>query len=1090
MGMLCPKRFLVKQKIPIFFILFLSLILTNQLKAQSPQTLLLRGIVVSDPDGSFLPGATVKTQRTGGGVVTDQNGKFQLVTSDSSGVLMISFIGYRATTIRFNRFQTGPFVIRLKQDAGVLKEVTVSTGYQTLPKERATGSFAKVDNQLLNRRVSTDVLSRLEGVVPGLLFNRNTVNGAAGQVDISIRGHNTLFANDQPLIVVDGFPYDGDISNINPNDIEEITVLKDAAAASIWGVRSGNGVIVLTTKKGQRNQKLAIDLNSGITIGNKPDLYYNKNFLASKDFIALEQSLFNWGAYDSDLLSGYLPVSPVVALLAANRNGVLTDAALATQLGQFGQNDIRQDLSKYFYRRSILQQYTINLKGGSDKSDYFFSLGEDHNAAGQVGNQSNRVSVNTSFNFYPIKNLQVSAQINYIRSTAQNNSNIQAITTGSTGAIYPYAKLADADGNALPIVKDYASSYTDTAGHGKFQNWQYRPLDELHLANNTIQSTDNRINLGLKYNFFKFLNAEIRYQYEGSSTEAKNGYSQSTYYARNLINQFSQFDGSGKLITPIPVAGILQQSGASLASNRVRGQLNFNNSWNGKHELTAILGAEVSDAISETNAATIYGYDNNTLANISTIDFATNDLVNPDGSTRQIPVNQGLSKATDRYISYYSNAGYTFNSRYTFTASARIDRSNLFGVRTNQKAVPLYSVGTGWGLSKEDFYHLAWLPYLKFRATLGYTGNINKSATAVTTIQQFSPSTYSGIPYSLVINPGNPELRWEKVRMINFGLDFASKNDIISGSLEFYQKRGTDLFGDSPLAPSTGLTTFFGNMADIAGSGIDLVINTHNIRSGGFNWTTNFLLSHVADKVTKYNVTLSSSNYIFFSNSSSIYPLEGKSLYGLYSYRWAGLTHDTGDPQGYLNGKVSTDYSGIISNTSVQDMEYSGSSRPTTFGSFRNTFSYQNLSLSLNIIYKLNYYFRRSSFVSSGLPYSGNEDYYRRWQAPGDELHTQVPSLEYPPYTSNRDDFYKYSSLLIDKGDHVRLQDITLGYDFDKRRYKGLPFAQLRVYTYINNVGILWRDNRDRLDPDLSGNTTAANYPLPRTYSLGLKVNF
>jgi TonB-linked SusC/RagA family outer membrane protein len=1087
-GLLCPKQKYILLRIPaLIMLIFLHI---APLLAQQQVRLRLTGTVRSQKDGKVMPGATVTNRRSGAGIITDQNGQFELSATDTSGVLVITFIGYRTAEVPFNRSHTGPFQISLWEDAAVLNEVTVSTGYQTLPKERVTGSFAQVDNQLLNRRVSTDILSRLEGVVPGLLFNRNTVNGSAGQVDLSIRGHNTLFTNDQPLIIVDGFPYDGDISNINPNDIESITVLKDAAAASIWGVRSGNGVIVLTTQKGKRNQKLAVELNANVTVGDKPDLYYNRNFLASNDFINLEQALFAKGAYDSYLGTGYNAVTPVVALLAQNRAGQLSDADLTAQLNALRNTDVRKDLGKYFYQQSVSQQYALNLKGGSEKSDYFFSLGDDHNTANLVGNHNNRISINASYNFYPIKNLQISAQVNYVKSSAQTDNTVQSITMGNTAAIYPYAKLADGSGNALAIVKDYAASYTDTAGHGKFLDWQYKPLDELHNADNQLQSVDNRINLGIRYSFFKNFSADIKYQYEGSSTSTNNIYSLATYYTRNLINQFSQFDANGNLVNPVPMGGILQQSASSLTSNRVRGQLNYHNTWNEKHEFTAIMGSEISSAVSKANSNTVYGYDPNTLTNIPSVDFSGNYLVNPDGSTRQVLINEALSMATDRYLSYYSNAGYTYGGRYSITASARIDHSNLFGVNTNQKAVPLYSVGTGWNLSKEGFYHVDWLPYAKIRVTLGYTGNINTSATAVTTIEQFSRATYSGIPFSLVINPGNPDLRWEKVRMINFGFDFATKNEILSGSIEYYRKKGTDLFGNAPLPPSTGLTTFFGNTADIAGNGIDIVLNSQNIHTKNFGWTTNFLLSHVLDKVTRYKQTLNSSNYIFFSNSSSIYPLEGKSLYGLYSYKWAGLSHTTGDPQGYLNGNVSTDYAGILANTTVNDMVYNGPSRPTTFGSLRNTFNYRELSLSLNLIYKLNYYFRRTSFTSSGLPYSGNQDFYKRWQSPGDELHTNVPSLQYPPYTSNRDDFYQYASVLVDKGDHIRLQDITLSYDFDKSKYKGLPFAQLRLYSYVNNVAILWRANHDGLDPDLSGNTTGGNYPMPRTFSFGVKAIF
>lgn len=247
-------------------------------------------------------------------------------------------------------------------------------------------------------------------------------------------------------------------------------------------------------------------------------------------------------------------------------------------------------------------------------------------------------------------------------------------------------------------------------------------------------------------------------------------------------------------------------------------------------------------------------------------------------------------------------------------------------------------------------------------------------------------------------------------------------------------------------------------------------------------------MSHVIDLVTKYDVTLTPSNYITESNAGSIFPLTNKPLYALYSYKWGGLSH-TGDPQGYLNGALSTDYAEILSKTSLNDIVFNGSSRPTTFGSFRNNFSYQALTLSFNIICKLNYYFRRTSYTSSDLPYSGTTDYYKRWKNPGDEQITNIPSLQYPPYDNNRDQFYQNSSILIDKGDHIRLQDISLDYDFDKESWKGLPFSHLQLYAYVNNVCILWRANKDHLDPDLS-TTSLGIFPIPRTIAFGLKAKF
>ena len=243
----------------------------------------LRG-KVTDTSGQTLQGATIRVKGENNLMITDKNGEFKFDNISPNAIIQVSFIGYKTKEITTGN-NSGFLTIILDADNSKLDAVSiVSTGYQTLPKERATGSFSVVNNELLNRRISTNVIDRLEGIVPGLIFNRNTAASSTG-IDISIRGHSTLFANDQPLIVVDNFPYDGDINSINPNDVESITILKDAAAASIWGVKSGNGVIVITTKHGSKNGKMVLEINSNVTIGNKPNLFYSPNFLDASDFI-------------------------------------------------------------------------------------------------------------------------------------------------------------------------------------------------------------------------------------------------------------------------------------------------------------------------------------------------------------------------------------------------------------------------------------------------------------------------------------------------------------------------------------------------------------------------------------------------------------------------------------------------------------------------------------------------------------------------------------------------------------------------------------------------------------------------------------
>lgn len=1055
---------------------------------------------VSDSLGNPLIGATIVNRTTKKTTSSALDGSFTINASEGD-ILLVSFIGYETRSIVVaSSFLNNANVLAiiLKASISALADitVTVSTGYQQIPRERATGSFGFVNNELLNKRVSTDILSRLEGNVPGLIFNRNTSKSSTG-IDVSIRGYSTLFANNQPLIIVDNFPYDGDINNINPNDIESVTILKDAAAASIWGARSGNGVIVIVTKKGKQSQRLNTEINANLTFGNKPDLYYNPNFLNSNDFIDVEKTLFNQGYYTTSFTNSTFPViSPVVQILYKQQLGQITAPDATAQIDALRSNDVRDDMSEYFYQQSINQQYAVNLKGGGVNNDYFFSLGYDKNRANLVGNKNNRLTLNAVNNFSILKKLQLTTVINYTQSVLFSNSQANNINGGGLkgATIYPYADLVDANGQALPIVQDISSIYKDTAGAGKFLDWKFRPYEELSNADNRNKSNAARLSLGVKYTFFKGLNAQINYYYENAHSTTTNYYSLLTYYARNLINRFTTINSGGVVSYAIPKNGILNQFNNSLNANRLRGQLNYSNNWLAKHDVTAIVGAEINEVVNQNNSTTTYGYnkDNETYQNVDLVSYFP---TNP-GSTSQIPSAQSRGKFIDRYISYYSNAAYTYNNLYTISLSGRIDKSNLFGVDINQKSIPLYSTGFAWNLSGEKFYHISWLPYAKLRATYGYNGNVNKSVAAYTTTIQIAGSTnpYTGLPFSIVANAGNPELRWEKIRIINMGIDFASARQIITGSIEYYSKKGIDLFGDSPLPPSTGLSIFRGNVANIKGNGFDIVLNTRNIDSRSVKWTTNFLLSHALDKVTKYEVKQSTATYLSFGsgNAGTITPLTGKPIFSIYSYKWAGLNPNTGNPQGYLNKQVSTDYAKIISTSTMDSLVFNGSARPTYFGSLRNTFSYKGLSLSLNIIYKFDYYFRRSSIDYPSLFQSwiGHKDFEQRWRNPGDEKTTNIPSIVYSSVDANRAFFYMYSDALVEKGDHIRLQDIALSYDLNETILKKLGFIGLQLYGNVNNVGIIWRSNKQGLDPDIFTQGSLSGYPNPRTISVGIKANF
>lgn len=971
-----------------------------------------------------------------------------------------------------------------------LKEVEiVSTGYQQVPRERTPGSFVRVDSAQLNRKVGSDIFSRLEGITSGLLFNKNTLSSNSGNLDLSIRGRSTIYANDQPLIILNDFPFNGDFNAINPNDVASVTVLKDAAAASIWGVRAGNGVIVINTKKGGYKQPLNIFLNTNLTISGKPDVFYNPNYLSSSDFIDIETFLFNNGKYDAALADkvNYPVLSPVVQILDRQRNGQSAEIT-TSQLNALRGNDIRREELKYFYQNQVAQQYFLNISKGTDKSSHYLSAGYDRALLSLVNNVDNRFTVNTQHSIKLLKNLELNAGLTYTRTVSKVDSTILAMSNLN---LTPYFRFKDETGQAAVFEGRYSAAFNAKAMANGFLDGRYVPLDELALPPTILKGSDLRLNTNLNYTIVPGLKAELRYQYHRITNNSTLLSGPEAYLTRSLINQYSALTAGQVSGYNIPLGGIELQTLREAVAKNFRAQLNYQKDWE-KHSVSAIAGYELSEFETDASKTNRYGYDLKT-GNFADVDSVTTFNLNPSG-TGKIVTNTNLFGRLDRIRSVFANLAYTYNNKYTVSGSARMDGSNYFGVKTRNKNVPLWSAGALWHIDREDFYQVEWLPLLKLRASYGYNGNLDKSNTGVTTFRNsLLRATYTGLPFANIINIGNPELRWEKIAIANFGVDFGLKDQIISGRVEYYFKHGTDMLGDKAFPSSTGIKVLRGNYSEMKSRGLDLSLTSRNL-GGALKWQITFLLSTAHDKVTVYDVV--ETDNVFYVGNTSTRPALGKPVYGIYSYKWAGLDPATGAPRGYLNGEVSTAYNSILNETSIADLEYHGSARPTVFGGLNNTFSFYKFTLGFNISYKLGYYFRKPSvnyydMYNVGLGNNMNRDFGQRWQKPGDEQRTNVPAM-----ASYGDDvaasrFYNSSSATVAKGDHIRLQDISLSYDLNGSNWKNIPVKHVQLYFFVNNLGMLWKANDFDLDPDLIPSTAERLVtPAPRSFSLGIRANF
>lgn len=1067
--------------------------MTNpELGSGLPGAIDVKGKVVNEK-GEPVEGATVLVKGTKKGTTTNGKGEFSLKGVDGNAVLVISGVDIEPMEWKVEG-QTNLLIAvktRVQRVADTVVVRSINTGYQRIKPQEFVGSAVVIDSALLNRTITTDILPRLDGITTSLIFlNKNN-----GDPRIEIRGPSTLPGSGTattPLIVVDNFPYVAgfDLNSINPNDIESITILKDAVAASIWGAQAGNGVIVITTKKGRYNQPFKLTVSSSLRVTQKPNLFYYPQ-MNSSDYIDVEQFLFSQGKYDSALSNTitYPVISPVVEILEKARSGQISEDEAAAQIDALRALDVRNDYYKYVFRNFISRQDYLNFSGGTSVLRYNLSLGLDQNQSRYQNDAGyNRYSLSSSTSFKPFRRLEVTFDLGLTQGETRSEGGVEYPTSLVGKSLYPYAQLADAEGNPLPLPRQYRLGFIDTVGGGKLLDWHYRPLDEMRSGSNVQKNLGLRLNVGANLKVTSWLDAGITVGYVRQKDESRAHSSLQTYNTRNLINRYTHIDGN-TVIRPIPLGGILTLGNGEISNSNIRGQLNFNKNWMGKHGVTAMVAGEVGENKSSSNAYRFYGYNDELGSFAQVIDYTTQFPLYVGDVNSSIPNENRYSEGNiNRTASFVANASYSFLDRYRIYGSARKDGANIFGAKTNNKWKPLASVGISWDISKEPFYHVRQVPSLRLRVSYGATGNSNNSLTALTNISiGLNGSRFTQTPIAYLSNLANPELRWEKVRTLNAAVDFSLLKDRISGSIEWYRKISQDVIASAPVDPTAGVTNYDFNYASLKGHGIDVTINTKNISSRDFQWTSGFNFSHNKSIITKYNL-----NFIETPLSYGINPRVGSLAYGFYSYRWAGLDPLTGDPQGYLNGHVSKAYDSIASDN-YEHQVFHGSSVPLYFGNVLNTVSYKGFSLSFNITYKFAYYFRKQSIqyerlINAG---EGHSDFAKRWQQPGDEQWTDVPSMVYPLLDLGRDAFYAGAEVNVEKGDNIRLENFVLGFPrWENKAQHKFPIQSVQFSFQPAKLNVfLWRANKSGLDPDYS---TGSSFllPPPKDWAIRVSVDF
>lgn len=1086
-------------------------------------------VYITDVDGELLAFANVTVKGSVRGTYqANQDGYVYIPSITDKDVLVVSFVGYVTQEVTAGSQET-IHVKMLRDVSGMLKEVAIiSNGYQTIPQERSAGAFSTVTAKDIEKVPVPNIIQRLEGMVPGLqvaitagdrtfdynntqqALNGNTRTVGTNDYNMTIRGNSTLSAESFPLIVIDGAVSNLDLSTINPNDVDNVTFLKDAAAASIWGIRAANGVIVITTKKGINSAIPKVSFSSNFSLSEKPDLNYLKT-MTSAQALNYEKELvvrgFATDATNASYAYAAVNVRSQGTLLAQQLvAGTITQAQYDAQVAQLSAIDNRSQISKYLLRSAQSQQYNFSVSGGNDLSNYYYSASYSKELPNAIGNSANRLTVNLSHNWKLLKiaDLSVNVKGSFFKYINDGVA-LSSLYTPSQGTLMPYSLLKDANGNNLAYDYIVPSSYTATLSPSR-PNWQYSPLNELNNNDNTQKDNDYTATLNLRVPLFKGLTASGLYSTERTFSATRIFYSPDSYYFRNFINYYTAPTASANSIG-ISNGGVLNLVNTNNNNYTVRGQLDYSGTFADVHQITALAGTEIRETQAGQGLETLYGY--NLSSGISTgVNSGSTSATNVGyatiaGFNSNLPSPTSQGDKTRRYLSYYGNAAYTYKGKYILTGSVRYDDYNNFGLDRQYRATPAWSGGLKWNLSDEKFMKpLTWIDHLDLRATYGINGNISTTIYPFTYISIGTDGT-TGLPNSSIIFIANPQLKWEKTYVTNIAADFSVLNNRISGSVDYYKKDGRDI-----LASFAVNNTYTGNInngiviensSHLTGKGVDVGLNGIAYTNKNWRWSIGGVFSYNTnmlddDRYTKQYTSSAFATTSYYANPQGISLLSGYPTDKILVFRNAGL-----DANGLT--QVYAEDGSIIKATTAAiptlgALKYAGRRTAPYYGSWNTSVRFKDFTFYALATYQFGNVFLKPSigtYTTSNylVKYDLSADIAKRWQSPGDEANTTVPGLNGTATAVNASLVrYQNSDINVLKGDYVRLRELSLSYQLPTALINKVKIRSANLNFAVRNLGLLWTANKQGYDPDFV-NSLDRSYSLPaaRSYILSLNVN-
>ncbi|MBV4359194.1 SusC/RagA family TonB-linked outer membrane protein [Pinibacter aurantiacus] len=945
---------------------------------------------IVDADGNPLPGALVMTNWPSKGkrVQSDNAGYFTLNSARANGQISISKLGFVLDVFDIANNPTPIFSLQKTTANNKTLDEVVVTGYQSLSKATAPIAVSSVDNKELNRKINPDLMSALEGKLPGLSMFQNKMVA---------RGQSTFSGSigTRPLIVIDGVPSEtvalsgfdapptpstsntlaNNLSSIiNPNDVESVTLLKDAAATAVYGARATNGVLVITTKsgRGMGKNRITVQFSADMIVTEKPNLD-QMHYASTSDLIDYETALYKKGVATLGLgdpatyfnTMGYIGsasnvsyYSPLVNLYRLQSIGKISQGDLDKQIATMRTIDSRKQFADLAWRNALRQSYNLSVGSSNDKQDVYFSLN-------YVGQKDKLISNDgQAFNLYLkagqkiSKGVNVSVGINtqYSLSNQVNDGSYtsptaflepyNAIVDASGKRVYtPYVNLSDAFGSlGATAINGRTAAQIDSINMlkaGRLKSFGYNTLDELARNNSKLDKLGIRAFANIDAKLYKGLTYTSTFQYEIAKSKMDYVVEEDAYKMRFMVNRMAYNSGTGNPITdptvtltyPISASGgRLQQASTATNNYTWRNQLNFNKSFSNIHNINLLAGTEVRQTYSPQSVdAVYYGYNPVTL---NTVPFdqatmyntgVTSYIWSKSSSKQRVsnPVSlNSYAPTKHRFFSMYGTGSYTFKNLYSFFGSVRVDQADFFGVDPKYRYRPLWSVGGGWLLSNENFLKgtAKWLDLLKIRASYGLTGNVDQTSSPYVVASGGTNSLYQPLlDYNFIGSAPNPLLRWEKTSTYNAGIDYAMFNNRLRGTVDMYYKLGTDLLATKTLDATNGFASAKVNNGAMTNRGVEVSVTGDLVRTKNWLVTSMATFAYNKNKVTKIALAVTNPDQLI---SSSSYYLTGNPISSIYAYRYAGLSTGGNDEQ---NGLPL-----IYTDASMKNVEVANSGTTTT----------------------------------------------------------------------------------------------------------------------------------------------------------------